>query len=169
MIYLFTGQPHSGKTTLANWLRKALLESKPSKEVFIVDGDDLRKINNNQDYSENGRRINIGQGFAIAKYLDEYARYDVIISMVSPYKDMRDDLKKTHSVIEIYVHTNDVRGREMYHTADYQKPTEDFIEIDTTNVSEFESLNELLEKVETFKINQQQKQQENGINKSKSL
>ncbi len=88
MIYLFTGQPHSGKTTLANWLRKALIESKPSKEVFIVDGDDLRKINNNQDYSENGRRINIGQGFAIAKYLDEYARYDVIISMVAPYKDI---------------------------------------------------------------------------------
>jgi adenylylsulfate kinase-like enzyme len=158
MIYLFTGQPHSGKTTLAKWLRKAILESNPSKEVFHVDGDDLRRINKNKDYSEQGRKINIGQGFAIAKYLDEYARYHVILSMVAPYKEMRDELKENAEVIEIYVHTKEIRGRENFHVENYQPPTNDYIDIDTTNVSEFESLNELLEKIqEHLKIKQQQK------------
>jgi len=156
MIYLFTGQPHSGKTTLAKWLRKAILESKPSKEVFHIDGDDLRRININQDYSEQGRKINIGQGFAIAKYLDEYARYDVILSMVAPYKEMRDELKENAEVIEIYVHTTNIRGRENFHVENYQPPTNYFIDIDTTNISEFESLNELLEKIQEHLKNKQQ-------------
>ena len=156
MIYLFTGQPHSGKTTLAKWLRKAILESKPSKEVFHIDGDDLRRINKNQDYSEQGRKIKIGQGFAIAKYLDEYARYDVILSMVAPYKEMRDELKENAEVIEIYVHTTNIRGRENFHVENYQPPTNYFIDIDTTNISEFESLNELLEKIQEHLKNKQQ-------------
>jgi adenylylsulfate kinase len=161
MIYLFTGQPHSGKTTLAKWLRKAILESKPSKEVFHIDGDDLRRININQDYSEQGRKINIGQGFAIAKYLDEYARYDVILSMVAPYKEMRDELKENAEVIEIYVHTTNIRGRENFHVENYQPPTNYFIDIDTTNISEFESLNELLEKIQEHLKNKQQQKNEN--------
>lgn len=161
MIYLFTGQPHSGKTTLAKWLRKAILESNPSKEVFHVDGDDLRRINKNQDYSELGRRINIGQGFAIAKYLDEYARYDVILSMVSPFKDMRDELKQHAEVVEIYVHTTDIRGRENFHVENYQPPTTDFIDVDTTNVSEFETISELLKNIEEYLKNKQQQKNEN--------
>jgi hypothetical protein len=161
MIYLFTGQPHSGKTTLAKWLRKAILESNPSKEVFHVDGDDLRRINKNKDYSEQGRKINIGQGFAIAKFLDEYARYDVILSMVAPYKEMRDELKENAEVIEIYVHTTNIRGRENFHVENYQPPTNYFIDIDTTNISEFESLNELLEKIQEHLKNKQRQKNEN--------
>jgi adenylylsulfate kinase len=147
MIFLFTGQPHAGKTTLAKHLRTALMISNPVKLVYLVDGDDLRRIINNKDYSEQGRRTNIGQAIAIAKYLDD-ANYDVIVSLVSPYKDLRDELKATSNVIEIYVHTTDIRGREAYHVADYQPPTENFIDIDTTGVDELISVNELLSKIQ---------------------
>ena len=75
---------------------------------------------------------------------------DVIVSLVSPYKDLRDELKASSDVIEIYVHTTDIRGREAFHVADYQPPTEDFIDIDTTNVDELISLNELLGKIENL-------------------
>jgi adenylylsulfate kinase len=158
MIFLFTGQPHSGKTTLANHLKTALRIRNDVKLTYMVDGDDLRRIINNKDYSEQGRRINIGNAFAIAKYLDD-ANYDVILSLVSPYKDLREELKQSNEVIEIYVHTTDVRGREAFHVADYEPPTEDFIDIDTTGVDVLVSLNELLNKIEPLlQIVQWQKQ-----------
>jgi adenylylsulfate kinase len=147
MIYFFTGQPHSGKTTLANHLKKVLTLRNQVKLIYMVDGDDLRRIINNKDYSEAGRRANIGQAIAIAKYLDD-KNYDVIVSLVSPYKDLREELKASSDVIEIYVHTTDVRGRESFHVADYQPPTENFIDIDTTGVDELTSLNELLNKIQ---------------------
>jgi adenylylsulfate kinase len=147
MIFLFTGQPHAGKTTLANHLKTALNLRNPTKLVYIVDGDDLRRIVNNKDYSEQGRRINIGQAIAIAKYLDD-KNYDVIVSLVSPYKDLREELKASNEVIEIYVHTTDTRGREAFHVSDYEPPTENFINIDTTDVDVLISLNDLLKKIE---------------------
>jgi adenylylsulfate kinase len=147
MIYFFTGQPHSGKTTLANLLKTALTLRNQVKLIYMVDGDDLRRIINNKDYSEAGRRANIGQAIAIAKYLDD-KNYDVIVSLVSPYKDLREELKASSDVIEIYVHTTDVRGRESFHVTDYQPPTENFIDIDTTGVDELTSLNELLNQIQ---------------------
>jgi hypothetical protein len=66
---------------------------------------------------------------------------------VSPYKDLRDELKGKSNVIEIYVHTDDVRGREGFHVENYEKPTENYIDIDTTGVSEFTSLGELITKI----------------------
>jgi adenylylsulfate kinase len=149
MIYWFTGQPHAGKTTLAKYLKTALMLNNPLKAVHLVDADDLRRIINNKDYSEQGRRTNISQAIAIAKYLAD-SNCDVIVSLVSPYKDLRDELKASAEVIEIYVHKTDVRGREAFHVLDYQPPTEDFIDIDTTDVDELISLNELLGKIENL-------------------
>ncbi|MEI7510316.1 MAG: adenylyl-sulfate kinase, partial [Flavobacterium sp.] len=83
MIYNLIGQPHSGKTTLAKHLRTALEISNPQRKAFIIDGDDLRKILNNKDYSEQGRRDNIGKAYAIAKYIDTDHLHDVIIAVVS--------------------------------------------------------------------------------------
>jgi adenylylsulfate kinase len=146
MIYFFTGQPHAGKTTLSKYLNTALSVNS-IKNTFLVDGDDLRKINNNKDYSEQGRRNNIGQAIAIAKYLDSL-NYDVIVALVSPYKDMREELKATNNVIEIYVHTTNIRGREAFHVADYDPPTDNFIDIDTTDVDEIISVNNLLNNIQ---------------------
>ena len=134
MVYWFTGQPHAGKTTLAKYLKTALMLNNHLKTVHLVDGDDLRRIINNKDYSEQGRRTNISQAIAIAKFLDD-SNHDVIVALVSPYKDLREEIKASTEVIEIYVHTTDVRGRESFHVSDYQPPTEDFIEIDTTGNS----------------------------------
>lgn len=148
MIFWFTGQPHAGKTTLAKHLYRFLSENS-IKKTFLVDGDDLRKINNNKDYSEQGRRNNVSQAIAIAKYLDSL-NYDVIVALVSPYKDMRDELKADSDVVEVYVHTTDIRGREHFHVANYEPPTEKFISIDTTNVDELFSINELFNNIQKF-------------------
>jgi len=152
MIYNLIGQPHSGKTTLAKHLRTALEISNPQRKVFIIDGDDLRKILNNKDYSEQGRRDNIGKAYAIAKYIDTDHLHDVIIALVSPYKNLREELKLTADVIEIYVHTTDIRGRENFHVENYEIPFLDFIDIDTTNIDELTSVNELLDKIKQYKL-----------------
>jgi adenylylsulfate kinase len=152
MIYNLIGQPHSGKTTLAKHLRTALEISNPQRKVFIIDGDDLRKILNNKDYSEKGRRDNIGKAYAIAKYIDTDHLHDVIIAVVSPFKDLREELKLTADVIEIYVHTTDIRGRENFHVENYELPFLDYIDIDTTNIDELTSVNELLDKIKQYKL-----------------
>ena len=145
MIYYLVGQPHAGKTTLSRLLRQHLFP----QYIIQIDGDDLRDIFQNKDYSEDGRRNNIKRAQDIAMFLNGKG-IDVIISMVSPYKDLRNDLKEKCNVIEIYVHTDDIRGRENFHVKNYEKPTENYIDIDTTGVSEFTSLGELITKINEY-------------------
>ena len=146
MIIWLTGQPGSGKTTIASWLQA----SYPNKGV-IVDGDDIREIFDNKDYSEQGRRKNIELAQNIAKFI--HKKGDVaIVSLVSPYKDQRDTFKSAmgKDLIEVYVHTTDIRGREQFHVENYQPPTEFFIDIDTTNRPEFETVQELKLKLKSY-------------------
>lgn len=159
MIYNLIGQPHSGKSTLAIHLKKVLDLNNPSRKAFIIDGDFLRKILNNKDYSENGRRDNVSKAYAIAKYLDADDFHDVIIAVISPFLDLREEFKFTADVTEIYLHTKNIRGRENFHVENFEKPETDFIEIDTTDVDELTSLNELLEKI------QSKKYKDDGISK----
>jgi len=141
-IYWFTGQPGAGKSVLAKLL-KEYLETNYNKEVHHVDGDDLRLLTNNQNYSKEGRYENIKKAQTIAHYLQN-KNYDVVVSLVAPYKELRDELKLRTKVIEIYVHTTDIRGRENFHTSEYEKPSENYIDINTTNIDPKESLKEII-------------------------
>ncbi len=133
MIYLFTGQPGSGKTTLAKKLQYWLQTDKKNwrKTVFHIDGDQLRELFPNKDYSKEGRERNIQKAFDIAKYLDSCGT-DVVISLVSPYREMREQLKSDCKVQEIYCHTKKMRGREDKFALDYEPPSEFFIDLDTS-------------------------------------
>ena len=145
MIYYLIGQPHAGKTTLSKLLKQHLYP----QNIIQIDGDEIRDIFQNKDYSEQGRRKNIQRAQDIAKFLNAKG-FDVIMSLVSPYKDLRDELKSTSNVTEVYIHTTDVRGRESFHVENYEKPTEDYISIDTSGVSEFTSLGELITKIDEY-------------------
>lgn len=148
MIFILTGQPHSGKTTLAKHLKNAIETSYLDRNVFHIDGDDLREILNNKDYSEQGRRKNIETAHAIAKYLQRQSSFvDVIISLVSPFRDLREELKSELDCIEFFIHTTDIRGRENFHVANYEQPIKNFVDVDTTNESEIVTLNEMLKHI----------------------
>ena len=144
MIYWFTGQPGHGKTTLA----LALIEHLRAQgvEPFHVDGDDLRALTANADYSRAGREANIRRAQTIAHYLQNQGR-TVVVSLVAPYRDIREEFKARADVTEVYVHTTEQRGREEKHAKDYEAPLVNFIEIDTTGRSEVESLKELLDQL----------------------
>jgi adenylylsulfate kinase len=141
-IYWFTGQPGAGKTTLAKQLKDYLHPS----NTILVDGDDIRDIFQNKDYSENGRRQNIQRAQDIAQFLNAKGS-NVIVSLVSPYKDQRDNFKQNSNVVEIYVHTDEIRGREQFHVQNYEPPTENFIEINTTNTTVDECVEKIIKYV----------------------
>ena len=147
MIYWLTGQPGHGKTVLSKML-KHYIELNENTTVFNIDGDDLREILTNKDYSKQGRENNIKTAHSIARYLANQG-FDVIVSLVSPYKDQRDYFKEAmgDNIQEIYVHTSSIRGREQFHVANYEAPTENFVDIDTTSQGEFETFQILRQKL----------------------
>ena len=144
MIYWFVGQPGAGKTVLANALAEKFRETQDSSEIFRIDGDDLRALTVNKDYSKAGREANIKRAQAIAHYLSNQGK-TVIVSLVAPYRDLREQLKKVASVREFYVHTTNIRGREHYHADDFEKPQANFTDIDTSDISIEKSLAQVLE------------------------
>ena len=146
-IYWFTGQPGSGKTVLSSML-KDVLDFNTTNKVFHIDGDELRKLFNNQKYGREGREENIRRAQDIAKFILSQG-HNVVVSLVSPYKEIRESFKEElgNLLVEFYVHTTDIRGREHFHTDEYEKPTENYIDIDTTNVNSQISLNEIVKHI----------------------
>ncbi len=145
MILNFTGQPHSGKTTLGKALIKCLNVAEPTAQCFHIDGDHIRELFNNKDYSEAGRRKNIELAYSIAKYLHNQNKNNIIvITLVSPFLDMREDLKKDTDALEFYLKTSQVRGRENFHVVNYETPQENYTFIDTDN-DEITCLNSILD------------------------
>lgn len=142
MIYWFTGQPAHGKTILANLLKNHI------PNAFRIDGDEMRELFTNKDYSINGRVINVGTAQKIAHYLNNQG-HDVIVSLVAPYIDQREEFKKImgNELIEIYVHTNEPRERDHFKAIAYVAPSKNFIDIDTTNDSPEQSITKILEKL----------------------
>ena len=143
MIIWFTGQPGSGKTTLANNIIEKISKEKNGIKIINLDGDDLRNINKNKDYSKEGRIKNISTAISIMRFLAN-KDYICVVSIVAPYKFLRDELKDEFPFLEIYLHTNDIRGRENFFAQDYEKPTDPrHLSIDTGKLNIKESLNEI--------------------------
>ena len=139
MIYWFTGQPSAGKTTLGTKLHRFLKTEKRNRrrDVFHLDGDNLRELTVNKDYTDKGRETNIRNAQMIAEYLHNNG-CDVVVSLVAPYRWLREEFKERigdKEFSEFYVHTTEKRERNKYHTQDYEPPEIEFIDVDTTKDS----------------------------------
>ena len=141
MIIWLTGQPGAGKTTMAKKVFKMYSDWLQLDNVIHLDGDDVRDVLDNKDYSLEGRRKNIQFAIDMARVLHE-KDYIVICSFVSPYRDMREKLKEMSKVKEFYLHSTRELRKE-YWVKDYEPPLENFTEINTDK-SEEETLDEIL-------------------------
>ena len=141
-VYWFTGQPSHGKTVLAKLLKEELQKY---DRVFHIDGDDLRALTLNKDFSEQGRIDNVKGAQKIAHYLHN-EDYTVVVSVIAPYRWQREELKTMLGVdlVELYVHTTSPRERDHFSVKDYEAPLENFIDVDTTDDTPEESFAKIL-------------------------
>jgi dephospho-CoA kinase len=122
MIIVLFGQPASGKTTLA---KKFIAEG-----FHHIDGDELRDLFKNKDYSREGRVKNLNRASDIAHYLNKAKNYNVILSLVYPYEEAREYLSKlTKGVRWIYLIYEEDRGRNQFKVADFELPHMDNVDL----------------------------------------
>ena len=147
-IYWFTGQPAHGKTVLGKKLVELLQTEKRNwrKQVFHLDGDDLRELTINKDYSEQGRINNIRNAQMIAEYLSKNG-CDVVVSLVAPYRWLREEFKErigSDNFQEFYVHTSQKRERDHFKVEGYEAPEVNFMDVDTTKDNPEQSFNKIV-------------------------
>lgn len=142
MIYWLTGQPGAGKTTLA----KSIMELRYFTDWYHIDGDDIRELFDNKDYSKEGRMKNVQLAQQIAQYLHSKGQ-NVLVSLVSPYKEQRESFKSKleNAIKEVYVHTSEIRGREQFFVDDYEPPTENYIDMCTDNITVAECVEKIFQ------------------------
>lgn len=141
MIIVLFGQPHSGKSTIANEILKL------TTNYVNIDGDKLRELFVNKDYSREGRIKNLNRASDIAHFLDSTGK-NVVLSLVYPYKEARDYLNSlSNKVWWIYLTYNGDRGRESFHVSDFDQPICE--KVLTINTSET-SINHTIEKIKNY-------------------
>lgn len=160
-IIWFTGLPCSGKTTLAKEISKKI-------DVFLLDGDEIRDILKNDDFSLEGRKKHM---LKVADFAFEKSKEKtVIVSLVSPIREVREEIKnKYENVIEFFIDTSleecirrDVKG--MYKKAlageikeftgvgqEYEVPKENFIKIDAQNQSISDCVDQIISHINFIK------------------
>ena len=123
MIFAFYGQPCSGKSTISRAISN-LFYAKGM--VVSIDGDDLRNIFKNNNYSKEGRMENLKRASDIAAFLDAKG-FIVLMSVMYPYGESRSYLTSLAPHTKwVYLHydsAKEVRGRESYHMADFESPS----------------------------------------------
>ncbi len=159
----FTGLSGSGKSTIANLLEKKLHEQKI--HTYSLDGDNLRRgLTKELTFSEADRNENLRRTAEVAKLFID-AGTVVIAAFISPYIDMREQIKGIvgkENYMEVFINTpldvceqRDVKG--LYKKArcgelknftgissPYETPINPFIEIDTVNESPEQAVQKIL-------------------------
>lgn len=138
MILVLFGQPHCGKTTISDGF----------EGPFKIDGDHLRSLFSNKDYSREGRIRNLNRASDIAHFLNSTTGRDVILSLVYPYREARTYLRSLTSDVKwVYLTYEGERGREKFHVADFEEPAdEEVLHINTSSLT----VPQTIEKIENY-------------------
>ena len=143
-VIWLTGQPGAGKTTIGNKIHR-YIEQQCDKKTVVVDGDDIRLLFDNKDYTIEGRQKNI---LFVQQLVDFLVKNDIlpIVCLVSPFRNLREITKTKYDTLELYMVCNKIRCRENFHVDYYEQPLKNYISLDTTIKSEDDTFQELLNK-----------------------
>ncbi len=132
MIYWFTGQTGSGKTVLATKLRDFLQTEKRNwrKDVFLI------------DYPHHSQ---LGEAQIISTFLLKN-NCDVVVAMTDISKKHREEFKSLigDNILEIYVHSNRKKAKDLQKVDGYESPVENFFDLDTTSDNSTQSFTKLI-------------------------
>jgi adenylylsulfate kinase-like enzyme len=131
-IYWFTGQSGVGKTVLANKLKDFLQTQKRNwrKDVFLIDFE---------------HHSQLGEAQIISTFLLEN-NCDVVVAITDTSKQHRDEFKAliNDRFVELYIHSNRKKSKELAKVSGYEAPTENFFDIDTTSDNPTQSFTKLI-------------------------
>ncbi|MFF5993190.1 adenylyl-sulfate kinase [Lysinibacillus sp. KU-BSD001] len=103
-ILWFTGLSASGKSSIANAFARKLFED--NKQVFVLDGDNIRHgLNNDLGFDEVSRKENIRRIGEVSKLFVESGQI-VLTAFISPYREDRQVVRalvEDDEFIEVYV------------------------------------------------------------------
>ena len=132
MIYWFTGQTGSGKTVLATKLRDFLQTEKRNwrKDVFLI------------DYPHHSQ---LAEAQIISTFLLKN-NCDVVVAMTDISKKHREEFKSLigDNILEIYVHSNRKKAKDLQKVDGYESPAENFFDLDTTSDNSTQSFTKLI-------------------------
>ena len=101
------------------------------------DGDHLRDLLPNKNYTIAGRYDNINRANTIATYLN-HQHYHVVVSLMNPFRELRKELKQLNpeQVFSVYLTSSrDLRREYHYEEFEIPKVDENALHIDTTERS----------------------------------
>lgn len=159
-VIFLTGLSGSGKTTIAKQLMKALQQK--GVVPVLLDGDEIRNVIKQTGFDEQSRKNhNLNVGY-MASLLEAQGNF-VIVSLISPYADTRDAIRKMcKNFKEVYVSTDidtcikrdakglyakAIRGEIKDFTgisAPYFPPIHPEVNVDTSKISVQESVYKIL-------------------------
>lgn len=140
MIIVLFGQPNCGKSTLA----KRLTEDRG----YNIDGDELRRIFKNNDYSRQGRIKNLNRASDVAHYMHSISGEDIVLSLVYPFKEAREHLNNlTQDVKWVYLTYTGIRGREEFHLKEFEEPFDE--QVLHLNTSEL-TINQCIDAIKVY-------------------
>ena len=132
MIYWFTGQLSTGKSVLGNKLRDFLQTEKRNwrKDVFLIDLP---------------HHSQLGEAQIISSFLLQN-NCDVVVAITDISKEHREEFKAliNDNIIEIYVHSNRKKTKDLPKIDGYEPPTENFFDLDTTSDNPTQSFTKLI-------------------------
>jgi len=140
MIIVLFGQPHCGKTTLARKLQ--------GDQCWNIDGDALRELFKNKNFTREGRIQNLNRASDIAHYMNSLGT-DIVLSLIYPYKEARDYLNSLCDDVKwVHLTYSDTRGRENFHVLDFETPqdSEKVLHLNTTDIP----INQCVEAIKAY-------------------
>ena len=102
MVIWFIGLSGSGKTSISKEFIKRI-EQKSSKQIYHLDGDEIRFLFDNKDYTIDGRRKNAKVLSNLCKFLNS-KKVIIVASVLSIFPDWQDWNKKNiDDYFEVFV------------------------------------------------------------------
>ena len=115
MVYLITGKSGAGKTHYAKALAAELRED--GKQVKVLDGDWFREQTHNNDFSNEGRQLNLIHAAVLARMIEKQG-FIAIVAFVAPKKKWRNQMRTFWQQSKVIY----LPGGSLWANTTYEKP-----------------------------------------------